>query len=368
MAEHSIEKLIRLSRQTPVPWLVQNLWQQGGIAVVHSLEEEFKSVLTYQIAESVASGRPLLRTWEVPKKRRVGIFETEMDDLETGRRLSMMYPKGDYPQGLVVSDNELIREFRSRQGLREKLGCVASWVKAEGLDVLVWDTVNSVLAATGDPNSEVTISRFFDELALLNLDGSLLVRHDSKPSRDHADRASNQLVRGSNRIVEDASLVVHLKRQDKASHKVQLATGKLRSARKRDPMTLWFDAGDFRLTPLPPLAALLEEGPITREEMGREGYRRFGLKPRTLDDQRREMAPCLGESMDGHKRVYRLRRDAPVTSDSTIAAWWRFLRPEAPSLELQPCISIEGIPQEEVDYESTELAPQAELPAIDASV
>jgi hypothetical protein len=356
MAEHSIAKLIRQSKQTPVRWIIKELWQEGGIVVVHSLEEEFKSVATYQIAEAVAGGKPLLRTWGVPKKRRVGIFETEMDDLETGRRLSLMYPEGNFPETLIVSDGELTREFRSRANLSGKLNCVDAWVKAQSLDVLVWDTVNGVLASTGDPNSEVAISRFFDELALLGLKGSLLVRHDSKPSREHADRASNQLVRGSNRIVEDASLVVHLKRKDKASHKVRLEVGKLRNAPKPDPMELWFDARSFRLTPLPPVAALLERGPLSREEMQRQGYRRFGLKTRALDEQRNGMQQCLEESMDGHKRVVKLRRDARVEKGSSIAEWWRLLDPEVPSQELQPCISIEGIPQDEPDNETTEPA------------
>jgi hypothetical protein len=58
MAEHSIAKLIRKSKQNPVRWIIEGLWQEGGIVVVHSLEEEFKSVASYQIAEAVASGKP----------------------------------------------------------------------------------------------------------------------------------------------------------------------------------------------------------------------------------------------------------------------------------------------------------------------
>jgi hypothetical protein len=364
MAEHSIAKLIRKSKQSPVRWVIKGLWQEGGIAVVHSLEEEFKSVFTYQIAEAVASGKPLLRIWGVPKKRRVGIFETEMDDLETGRRLNVMYPTGDFPESLVVSDSELIREFRSRQKLSGKMDCVDAWVKAQSVDVLVWDTVNSILASTGDPNSEVAVSRFFDELALLNLKGSLLVRHDSKPTRDNAVRASNQLVRGSNRIVEDASLVLHLKRQDKASHKVRLEVGKLRNSRKPDPMELWFDAQSFRLTPLPPVAALLEQGPLTREELLRKGNRRFGLKSRAMDEQRQGMGNYLEERMDGHKRVLSLRREGPLESDSPVARWWRLLEPQAPSGEVQGCISIGGIPQEEIDGEPDDVEFMTVFPCV----
>ncbi len=90
MSEHSVAALIRKAKETRLRWVIRGLWQEGGIALVHSLEEEFKSVFAYQIAETVAAGDRLLRMWDAPRKRRVGIFETEMDDLETGRRLSMM--------------------------------------------------------------------------------------------------------------------------------------------------------------------------------------------------------------------------------------------------------------------------------------
>lgn len=344
MNEHSITKLIRKAKETPVRWIIKGLWQEGGIAIVHSLEEEFKSVFAYQAAESVAGAEPLLRSWNVPKKRRVGIFETEMDDLESGRRLSNMYPKGKFPESLVVSDSELIQEFRSRISLREKLACVDGWAKAENLDVLVWDTINSILAATGEPNSETAVSRFFDGIALLGLKGSLLVRHDSKPSRDTISRGTNQLVRGSNRLVEDASLVVYLKRQDKASHKVRLEVGKLRNAPKPEPMEVWFDATTFRLTPLPPVAAVLEPGPLTRDEVLRQGFQRFGLKTRAMDAQREGLGRYLDEGMDGHKRLISLRREVEPEPGSDVARWWRLLKAEAPSGETQPCISIRSVP------------------------
>jgi len=118
--ESSVAKLIRYAKETKVPWIIEDLWQEGGIAVVHSLEGEFKSVLSYQIAEVVASGSSLLREWDVPRARKVGILETEMDDLEVGRRLGFMYPDGNSPDTLEVSDNALLQEFR-RSGACQRL-------------------------------------------------------------------------------------------------------------------------------------------------------------------------------------------------------------------------------------------------------
>jgi hypothetical protein len=48
---------------------------------------------------------------------RVGIFKAEMDDLEVGNRLGRLYPTDNFPDGLVLSDDELLREFRKRHSL-----------------------------------------------------------------------------------------------------------------------------------------------------------------------------------------------------------------------------------------------------------
>jgi hypothetical protein len=272
-----------------------------------------------------------------------------MDDLEVGRRLAMMYPNESWPEKLVVSDEQLLRRFRERHTLGDKFLCLEDWIRGQGLEMLIWDTIKSTLAI-GDPNSESSVSRFFDYLSLLPVKGSLLVRHDVKPSRDSAMRASNQKVRGSNRLVEDASLVLHLSRQDKASHKVRLEIGKLRNAPKPDPLELWFDAGTFRLTPIPPVAAILEPGPLTREEVVEQAVTRFGIKSRAVDEQCRELQPCLDKSQDGHRRVLTLNRNAILESDSTspIASWWSLLRAVSPpDGQMQPCISTLSTPPEQ---------------------
>jgi AAA domain len=346
-SHHSIAKLIRKSRQTVVPWVIEGLWQQGGIAVVHSLEEEFKSTFSYQVAEAIASGSPLLRTWIVPLARRVGIFETEMDDLEMGKRFGKLYPDDDFPEGLIVSDSELLNAFRNKNTLESKVECLGRWIEDNEIQVLIWDTVNSILAST-DPNSEIGISKFYDRLAMLPLKGTLIVRHDGKPSKDCAQRGSNQLVRGSNRIVEDASLVIHLKRQDKAQNKVRCEVGKLRNGRKPEPMELWFDVETFRLTRLHPIAAILEDGPHTRTELIAAAERRFGIRQRAIDGAINEIRSLLLDSMRGHNRVFELNRNALPEEGSTASQWWPSILPSAPPLEMQPCISTPSVPGAEM--------------------
>jgi hypothetical protein len=347
--EHPVARLMRYSRETQVPWIIQGLWQEGGIFIVHSLEEEFKSIFSYQVSDAIASAAPLLRVWKVPRLRRVGILETEMDDLETGNRLRKMYPRENYPDGLVVSEESLIKEFRRRQTLGEKFDCIEKWMKTYDIEILVWDTINSILAV-GEPNSEVGVSKFFDKLALLPHKGALLIRHDCKPSKENESRNSNQRVRGSNRLVEDASLVIHLHRQDKAKNKVCLTVGKLRNGRKPDPMQLWFDVEPFQLTMLPPVAAMLETGAKTRAQLIQAGEARFGLKVRCIDQGISELRAgnLVLDSMIGHKSVLRLNPRAVPDVNSEAAKWWSVLKgPEALGGEMQPCISTEGVSEED---------------------
>jgi hypothetical protein len=161
---------------------------------------------------------------------------------------------------------------------------------------------------------------------------TLLVRHDVKPSKDAALRSSNQLVRGSNRLVEDASVVIHLRRTDKATNKVSLEVGKLRNGPKPDPIELWFDAGTFRLTPLPPVIALLEDGRLSRQELVEKAEKRFSLKERAVDASRVELTGCLDESQEGHRRILSLNRQFRPDPGSEVAKWWNLIKePEAHS-------------------------------------
>jgi hypothetical protein len=258
-----------------------------------------------------------------------------------------MYPDSQFPEDLVVSDEELIKEFRRRKGLDQKFECLDRWLRSNRIEILIWDTINSILA-TGEPNSEVSVSRFFDALAILPQRGAALVRHDGKPSKDSENRHSNQLVRGSNRLVEDASGVIHLNRLDKAKNKVCCTVGKLRHGSKPDPMELWFDSGTFRLTPLHPVAALLESAPCTRKDLIELAGARFNLRTRAIDAEINQLRSLLIESSEGHKRVFALNQNAVPEPESAAARWWSLVRrPEGYGGETQGCISLPGIPQED---------------------
>lgn len=321
----SVRRLIEHANNTPMRWLIDDLWQVDGIAVLHSLEGNFKSVAAFQIAESIALGAPLFRHFRVSQARCAAVFETEMDDLEVGNRLKAMYENKGAPALLEVSNNELIKQFRRADKLSGKMEVLDGWLKSIKAQVLVWDTVNSALAAAGDPNSERSVSAFFDALALLPVSSVLMVRHDGKPTKDTNMRAPNQRVRGSNRIVEDASTVIHLDREGNSSD-VRFDVGKLRNGPRPEPMTLWFDSGEFRLTPVPPLVRLLESGPQTRTQYIEQGFRRFNLKIRSMDEMRGRLNECLIHEQRGHEVIVSLNPQYEPTDDSEIGRWWKYVR------------------------------------------
>ena len=341
---HEIPRLIHKFQTTQVPWIVSNLWREGGIALVHSLEGQFKSIFVYQLGESIAKGEPFLRIWDVPKPRSVGIYQSEMSDLDTGERLAKMYPHGDFPVNLRLTDEEFKKEMASRTLAEQKFEHLGRWARDLKIDVLIIDTINSLLASCGNPNHESSASRFFDLLAQLPIKASLLVRHDGKPSGDNDMRQDNQRVRGSNRQVEDASLVIGLQRTGKAEHKVTVKVGKVRNATRPGDADVWFDAESCRLTPMPPVIALLEPGPLSREELIQRGSARFKLKARALDKEIADLRPYLIEGKEGHKRLWSINFNAQIPlneDDEPTLTWFQLLRqgPQMDGVDMQPCIS-----------------------------
>jgi hypothetical protein len=329
---HSIARLVRQAELYKDSWHVKGVWQQNAIMVVHSLEGEFKSIIAYQIAEALATATPLLRMWNVPAVRRVAVLQTEMAENQVGDRLKIMYPDGRIPTNLIVSDESLATTIRKSFYGQEKMEVIHNWMVAEHIDVLVWDTINSVLSSYGNPNSEEAAADFYNHLALLPHEGALVVRHDSKPSRDTESRQKNQKIRGSNLHAEIASTVIGLERPDKRSNKVILEIGKLRHDTVPEPLECWFDVGTMRLTLLPPPIALLERGPMTREALNHELSERFKLKERTSDDlvgQLENEGFLLGETQ-GHKRIWSLNPKAVAKPETPAAIWLPLVKSEAP--------------------------------------
>jgi hypothetical protein len=321
--DHSIARIIRAAEQFENVWHLEGLWQPNTFLLVHSLEGEFKSVFAYQASEALATGQPLLRKWKVSTPKRVGILQTEMPDNMVGDRLKAMYPDGRIPRNLIVSNEGLKTAIRLKFSASEKCQIVHNWLTQERIQVLVWDTINSMLSACGNPNTEEATAQFYDRLQNLPLEGALVVRHDGKPSKDSAGREGNQKVRGSNLHAEIASAIIQMRRPSRRSNRAQIDIGKLRHGTTPEPIECWFDSEAMRLTLLPPPVAALEAGPLTREALNDELHRRFSVGVRTADEL---VKPLVAEEFlipgaDGHERLWTLNA-AAVSKRETPASVW----------------------------------------------
>lgn len=325
--EHSIARLIKMAEQRQA-WHIEGLWQPRAIVLVHSLEGGFKSIFAYQISEALATAQPLLRQWSVPAALRVGVLQTEMPESMVGERLKSMYPDGHFPTNLIVSDEWLSVKIRQEFSASGKFQAIHNWLMREKIDILTWDTINNVLASCGNPNSEEAAAQFYNSLELLPHKGALVVRHDSKPSKDTGMRQNNQKVRGSNLHAEVASAIIGLERSDKRSQKVSLAVGKLRHGNAPDPMECWSDAGVMRLTLLSPPVALLENGPMSREDLNEQLSKRFSIKDRAADELTASLKAegLLVAETHGHERVWALNQAAEPKPETPASLWWPLVK------------------------------------------
>jgi hypothetical protein len=308
-----------IQQATPEP-VISHVAFVGDIALLHGFEESFKSIAIIQLAESLALGIPFLRLWDVSKVGIIGVVETEMHEAQIGQRFRVMFPSGP-PNDMRFLGAQGIKQFRRTRQLEKKLDFIQQWVDQEHIDVLIVDTVNDFFRGDDDPNSERDAGNFFDLLRNMNqLKLKVLVRHDRKHKTDssgYAPPSSNELIRGSAEWKEDPELIFYLQREDKRTNKLRFEVGKFRYGQKPEPVTLWFDAGTFRLTPLPPVAAILEDGPKTREGLVADGARRFNLSERSVDKALKDLKDqrYLVERQQGHQKVFSIdwerAREAP---------------------------------------------------------
>jgi AAA domain len=303
----SAQDLIDLAKAKPPEPIIKGLLNVGDIMLLHGTEESFKSITVIQCAESLATGTPFLRYWPVPAPWRVGIIETEMHAAMMGERLTTMFPSGQAPKDIYFMKDDLLKQWR-REDLDGKFKLIERWIESAQIEVLIIDTANDFFRGEDSASEERVVGQFFDELRRLDLQGRIIVRHDRKRREVDDSSHSNELIRGSAEWKEDPEAIVYLKRTDKRTHEVHFEVGKLRYGTKPEPSSMWFDSESFRLLPLPPVIAVLELGPKSRQQIV-DACKRFGLSERAVDDQLRDFKGCLDVTQSGHERIFTLNRD-----------------------------------------------------------
>lgn len=288
--------------------IIHNLLYSGNILLLHGVEESFKSVLIVQIAEALATATPLFRTLPISHPLKVGLIETEIDGPFIGSRFRRMFPLGPIPNLILPSDNAL-KDFRKRKLIQRKVQWVKELVDQEQLDVLMIDVVNDFFRGDDNASKEQDVGELFDAIRSLGLKAVIMVRHDKKfqiSAAGYSPPSSNEQIRGSAQWKENPETILWIHRLDKRMNQVELEVGKMRYGKKPPTWQLWFDAGTFRLTPLPPVLAMLEAGALTRERLLEAGGERFDLGHSKLDKMVKQLedSKLIYERQKGHQKEY----------------------------------------------------------------
>jgi RecA-family ATPase len=315
----SAADLIQKAQEHPPQPIIEGIINIGDILLVHGLEESFKSVFILQVAECIAKGQPLFSFFPVPHVKRVGIIETEIHEAMLGDRLAKMSSAGHPPENMCFLSANTMRGWR-RLDMRSKFEFIKRWIDQQRISVLVIDIATDFFRGDDNPSDERHAGGFFDETRNMGLEGCILVRHDRKRRESDKDNHPNEQIRGSAEWKEDPEAIVALTRVDKRTHQVIFDVGKMRYGSKPDPIDLWFDAGEFRLTALPPVIALLLTGAKTRAELGSAFQDRFNVQERLTDTMIGEQSGYLLHGQRGHERTWELNLD-----NIHDAQWAKFL-------------------------------------------
>jgi len=317
-----IADLIHRAKHSPPKPVIAGLLHEKEIAGLHGAPEVFKTIFTLQLAECLATAKPFLGVWQVPKPRRVYFLETEMHETALGSRLVKMYANETPPERIYFANEAQLKQFHRATDLQQKFALFKEWLREAKSDVVVLDTVNPFFRGKESPNDETTAGAFFDLLTDLPAKVKLFVRHNHKPRIDDSGGDAAAKIRGSGQFADVPDLLLELRRPDKRTNGAILSVSKYRHGSKPEDLTLWLDTSVLRLISAPPVVYLLQNGPLTRRQL-LDGFKmRFGVKERLADELikkelvRDENEPVyLKESMRGHERVYEIEWEAAKSAD-----------------------------------------------------
>lgn len=305
-----IAELIRQAEEHPAQPVIEGMLHETEMAGLHGPPEVFKTFLVMQLAEAIATGRPFLGIWRVPHPKTVFFFETEMSVAALGKRLKVMFRDRAIPGGVHFATESRLRQFKRAGDVAAKFVLLNGWVRESGADVVIIDTCNPFFRGKQSPNDETTAGGFFDLLEALPASTKLFVRHNRKPRQDDYGEDGASRIRGSGQFADVPDLLMEIRRPDKRTNQAVLAVTKFRHGTKPADLALWFDAGDLRLTSLPPVICLLQGGPLSRTDLLTGLSQRFGIEQRTGDSIIAAQGQLLQNYQQGRNRVFEIDRQA----------------------------------------------------------
>ena len=302
----TVAALIAEARRNPLRWLVPGIVIEGGQHVLHGREETFKTMVTLQLHEALATGGEFLGR-PVNGKYRTGIVQLETKLNIFGSRLSRFFGN-DAPPIEVFPSTLRLAVLNGKQP-KDRIGIIAAWAKEYNLSFVSIDSAVKLFPSNCDLSRPEQASEIFNQLQLLPT--IWMLAHDRKMAQGFGDQLGNQEIVGSGRFAQDPDIVHQMIRPDGRAPRVIFNWGKVRDGEKSDPLELWFDKLDFRLYPIHPYIHLLRPGARFEEEIVQEAEQRYGWKERRAREfiaTLKKLCTCddvaaISERQEGHKKL-----------------------------------------------------------------
>jgi hypothetical protein len=307
----SVQELIQYSRENPLSMLVPDVVLEDGVHVLHGHEESFKTMLTLQLHEALATGGDFLLRKTSTGTLRTGIAELEMKERLFGNRLSHFF-HGDASPDIHVLPDSIRQQIIGASQPRERIKRIVDWANKEDLQFVSIDSAVKLFPPGCDLSRADIASEVFSQLQ--QLPTVWIIAHDRKPLPGIIAKGGNAEIVGSGRFAQDPDVLHQMIRDDRRAPVATFHWGKMREGEKCEPLSLYFDRVDYRLYPLHPYTHLLKQEPTRASELVSQALRRYGWHERqareyfsTLGDLRDENGnPCIQESMEGHNKKYAL--------------------------------------------------------------
>ncbi len=340
----TVGERIEQARRNPLKWIVEGTVLEDGSHLLHGPEETFKTMLTLQLLESLATGKEFLGH-PVAGVLRVGMAELETKGRIFDHRLAKFFH--GTPPPIAVLPETLRRAILNAATAAARIKVIADWSRDEGLEFVAIDSSAKLFPPGSDTNRQDLASDVFSQLQ--QLPTTWLLAHDRKAiaGSGYAAKVGNAEIVGSGRFAQDPDVVHQMVRPDGRAPVVEFHWGKSREGLKEEPLQLYFDKVDFRLYPFHPTLHYLSDpetgGPTPRlgveliadmrasygwEERRAREY--LATLPHVVDS---EGNPCVEVSMQGHSKRYAL-----VGRPAALKPALR----ESPSNVVQGCTNTQG--------------------------
>ena len=189
-------ELIQTVRK-PTGWLVEHFWADRSQGIVAGEPKTYKSMLTLDMAVSVASGTPFLGRHKVKRGAVLIIQEENDDETMKSRLVKIMCAKGLVPRDKlsiygadafnILFATDLPLMFINRRGFsldnEQNMADITNMIIGENIRLLILDPFYFIFS--GNINDMQAVKAVLKRLSILNRElnvSIMLVHHNHKPA------------------------------------------------------------------------------------------------------------------------------------------------------------------------------------------